>query len=453
MLYNLKNRTGSIALIIALSMVLILTLFFIFIDTGYLYSEKNIYQNGVEASAMAGAASLCDEDPEALAREIAVKNGLQIESLVVRVGFYDENDEYNDFPEYKDFVWEASAAYPEGEYNNAVMVVLHATEKTLMGGFAGKDEVTIGAAAVAYVKNYGMVSLDDEKGISFQGNAPVEFQNGEIHSSGDINRTDAYSFINAPLNPYSGYTREIKPMNEEILEQLRTESEVEEIVPSDFGAHPIFWKNAPYALFYQSGTPFVKPQALTDAFDPSELPLKPASVGWGLYPSADAYYIDLSVLAHGAKVFFDAQGRDDVLAIIYLKNPNPPPAEPVQGVTFMANCPILVQGKDSFNYVDSSHYGDEGDRTVSIISSKAIALKTANVYTHGVLFWTGGDFGVYGMGGSSPHLSDMARVIATGAIKVENYTEQETWSFLFSSPCVPPFIPKLGRLEVSSQEN
>jgi hypothetical protein len=189
-LYHLKNQTGSIVLIIALSLSLILTMFFIFIDTGYLYSEKNIYQNAVEAAAMAGAASLCDDDPEAVAREIAVENGLPAGSITVQVGFYDQNDVYNDFPEYKDFVWEASDAYPEEEYNNAVMVVLQETEKTLMGGFAVEDEVTVGAAAVAYLKQYGLLSLgeDEDDGITFENYANDEpiITCGDIHANNDI---------------------------------------------------------------------------------------------------------------------------------------------------------------------------------------------------------------------------------------------------------------------------
>jgi hypothetical protein len=170
-----------------------------------------------------------------------------------------------------------------------------------------------------------------------------------------------------------------------------------------------------------------------------------------LYPSADAYYLDLSQLSEGTKIFFDAGDREDVLAIVYLESPNPPPAEPVQSITFMANCPVLVQGQSSYSFVDSSHYGGEGERQLRIISSKSIALKTANVYLHGVFFWTGGDFGVYGLGGSSPHQNDLSKVFAAGSIKVENYTSQEIWGFSYAPPCTPPSPVKLGPLEVSNQ--
>jgi hypothetical protein len=445
------RQNGTVAVTVALSLSVFLMLIAFVLDTGYLYSEKNRYYNAVEAAALAGAASLCDADPVEVATEIALENGLSGGSLVVKAGFYDEKEVYADFAEYSNFVAEGEDDYPEGEYNNAVMVGLTVDQKTLTGGFAGRDEVTLAATGVAYARDYGMVSLDEEDGISLEGSAPLLFHDGDIHARGGIKKAGSCSFVNASLHPYSAATQEIRPMDDETLGRLRAEDEVEDIGPSDAGTHPVFWKNDPYALFYPSGAPFVRPQALTDAFDSTKLPLKPPPTGWGLYPSADAYYIDLSRLSEGSKVFFDAGDRKDVLAIIYLENPNPPPSEPVQGITFMANCPVLVQGKDSYSFVDSSHYGGEGERRVTIISSKTIALKTANVYTHGVFFWTGGDFGVYGVGGSSPHTGDMAKVVATGAIKVENYTKKEVWGFLFSAPCAPPFPLKLGRLERSSQ--
>ena len=81
-------QAGSVALIVALSMIVVLTIFAFVIDTGYLYGGKKQYQNGVEEAAMAGAVSLCDEDSEGVARQVASENGLPADSssITVQVG-------------------------------------------------------------------------------------------------------------------------------------------------------------------------------------------------------------------------------------------------------------------------------------------------------------------------------------------------------------------------------
>jgi len=196
-----KNNRGNIAIIVAISLTVLIGMLAIVIDGGWLYASKNKYQNGVEAAAMAGAVSLCDGDPDDSARLIAQENGLPFDesSLEVQIGFYDEKDIYENFPVYKDFVAEGEAWYPEEEFNNAVMVKLNATEETLMGGFVGKDEVTVEAAAVAYLKRYGLLSLGQEEGdgIEFCGRVSTGTYNllkkGDIHANGDIKFTSANS--------------------------------------------------------------------------------------------------------------------------------------------------------------------------------------------------------------------------------------------------------------------
>ena len=106
------SQSGSVAIVVALSMIVLLTMFAFVIDAGYLYGEKNQYQNGVEAAAMAGAVSLCNDDPEGVVRQVAIDNGLPAGSLVVKVGFYDEKDIYENFPVYGDFVEEGEYRYP-----------------------------------------------------------------------------------------------------------------------------------------------------------------------------------------------------------------------------------------------------------------------------------------------------------------------------------------------------
>jgi len=52
-------------------------------------------------------------DHEGVARQVAIDNGPPAGAITVQVGFYDENDIYTDFSEYKDFVWEEGAGYPD----------------------------------------------------------------------------------------------------------------------------------------------------------------------------------------------------------------------------------------------------------------------------------------------------------------------------------------------------
>ena len=55
LLLHPKSQAGSVAVVVALSMIVLLAMFAFVIGTGYLYGKKNKYQNGVEAAAMAGS--------------------------------------------------------------------------------------------------------------------------------------------------------------------------------------------------------------------------------------------------------------------------------------------------------------------------------------------------------------------------------------------------------------
>ncbi len=70
-LKNLKGNHGNIAIIVAISLTILIGMLAVVIDGGYLYASKNKWQNGVEAAAMAGTLAMCDNDFEAVARQIA----------------------------------------------------------------------------------------------------------------------------------------------------------------------------------------------------------------------------------------------------------------------------------------------------------------------------------------------------------------------------------------------
>ena len=207
-----KNNRGSIAIIVAISLTVLIGILAIVIDGGWLYASKNKWQNGVEAAAMAGALDICGDDFEAAARQIAQENGLPFtaeEGLTVQVGYYDANNKYEeDLSVYKDFVADDDDSTDYNEYlsdpgnnkyefNNAVMVSLNAEVSTFLAGILGKDRVSVKAKAVGYLTNYGLLALgeDENEGVKIEANNvnddfwKTTFKNGDIHANEDVEFT------------------------------------------------------------------------------------------------------------------------------------------------------------------------------------------------------------------------------------------------------------------------
>jgi len=126
----MKSQRGSIAIMAAIFMTVFIAVLAFMVNAGYLYGEKNRYQNAAEAAAMAGAARLCDEDAIEVATQIAMENGAPQGSVTGTLGFYDVESEQ--------FYPEGSDEYPDGEYNNAVMVRIQRTENTILR-FSGQE--------------------------------------------------------------------------------------------------------------------------------------------------------------------------------------------------------------------------------------------------------------------------------------------------------------------------
>lgn len=188
----LKTETGSFAVISALFMFVIIGMLALVLNLGFFYWGKNKYQNAVEAAAMAGALALCSSSYEEEAKFIALENGLSEEGLIISPGFYDEKDIYENFLKYKNFVAEGDDDYPYDEYNNAVMVTFQGEKKALLGSFLGdeEEEVTVNAGAVAYLPNYGIISLSDNAGseinVDFYRDNFPEFEKCDIHSNNNV---------------------------------------------------------------------------------------------------------------------------------------------------------------------------------------------------------------------------------------------------------------------------
>ena len=198
------NQAGSVVVVIALILTLLLGVMAFTMDTGNIYLKRDQYQNAVEAAAMAGAIDLCGSDPVTTVRNIAKANGIEnaYDTTVLEVspGYYDENNIYSDFSTYEDFEADPDPETPENEsvlkldgsccqYNNAMLVVLKQEEDSLTGALSGVGAtVNIKAAAVAYLRRYGLVALGDN-GIAYDGKwnsgYPV-ITDQVIHSNGSI---------------------------------------------------------------------------------------------------------------------------------------------------------------------------------------------------------------------------------------------------------------------------
>lgn len=206
----LSDQHGGVAVIVAMLMTLLLGVMAFTLDGSYLYMEKNSNKNAVEAAAMAGAAALCDDDPVAVATYIAEENGLDTEegNLSVVLGYYDENNGYGDFSEYKDFIADPDSSTAANEavnsfsgagyqYNNAVLVTYSDKVKNLSGGLLSAEEATVAVAAVAFLRRYDMLALGDDgiKTTEIWGNGHPGYEDMVIHANNSIqfNGTESFS--------------------------------------------------------------------------------------------------------------------------------------------------------------------------------------------------------------------------------------------------------------------
>ena len=418
------------------------------VNVNYLSATKNIYENAAEAAAMAGAARLCDGNATEVAKQIAQENGVDPDHVTVQLGFYDvENEKF--YPE-------GSDDYPEDEYNNAVLVSIQSTENTILGSFLGKEQTQVRAEAVAYLKRYSMVSLNENGEIRLRA---TSFNNGNIYANGDIKmaappQRPQFNNVNLfaggevlecprktvqfgmPTNeidwerglpislgntfPNSPLIDDIKPLNEEYFNHLKNKADVVYHI-SDAGSDNIFYG--------ECAPPLV--------------------------PPVHAYFFDLTG-DHSSRVtyFFDASGVDEfgnpVVAYISaqpnclgssIDHPSPNGgSDIVKNITFIARCPIIV---DNVRTDIPTHFGGENDKQVIIISLSDITVYNSDLSLEGAYFRCGGDFRIAPSHGSSDY--NRMRAIADGNIEI-NYISQ--YDFLFGPPC-PPSIPKLGKLRTN----
>jgi hypothetical protein len=179
----LKSQSGSFAVIMALSLMFLVSVLAFVLDLGYFVKEKGRYQACADAAALAAADNLCYGKAEEMAQRVAFDRDtlLPDDFLEVEYGFYDAYDEYNDdFSEYKNFAPESSGEFP-GTESNAVMVTIGSLKVDSLTGLNKSKEIK--AAAVAYLPRIGMVA---KKKITVMGGLKISFHDVNIHAGDKI---------------------------------------------------------------------------------------------------------------------------------------------------------------------------------------------------------------------------------------------------------------------------
>lgn len=467
------NEKGNIAVIFGLSLSTLLLVMAFALNTGYLFTEKNRYQNAVDAAAMAGALRLCAADPEESAREIFFENLLandpifeffEESDLYIQTGFYDVYDEYDDFAYFKNFV--EKNQMPLDQYENAVMVRLSTSSEGIIPGFTenGDDGRTnITAWAVAYLKRYDMTALalngDEASRIWLDG-----LKNGDIYVNGDLIYPEKppMQFMDARLLAH-GKIVECKSGTPPDWDNiLRTSSigkqdapKIEEIPPCDDG-----YVNS---LKPTADIVYEPEQAGTDSIFFGYCGDGAAYMSGGKDDIVirDAYLFDIAEEPEERiTYFFDASSDDKANVIlttgVYNQNACPgvshfPRGDRISNITFIANCPILIFSPPNVGI--SLRVGDKGDRQFVVISSGDViyhhSLSSA-AFPTGISIRCGGDFYArgYDLSGQQTKPDARIRIVADGIFDYDS-SSCGLYDFLFGPPC-PPTLPKLGRLEIVS---
>ena len=450
------GNSGNIVIVTAISLTVLIGMLALVVDGGNLYATRNKYQNGVEAAAMAGALHLCDDDPIGVARAIAGENGLPSnpDSLTVTKGFYDENNEYDDFNVYRDFVAEGAGDYPDGGHNNAVIVSLDADVSTFLAGIFAGEQVSVKSGAVAYLKRYGIVSLNDEIYLwtgTYGATVYLGFKNGDLYAHGDIKLRDVptlgppaledckacacgaiLSCTGYSSNPWppsgtncsdvevDGYIpgtaeiTEIPPVDDEEMNRLRDEADI--IYTADSAKDEVFYWE--------------------DTFEP----------GSG-QSSKHAYYFDVTgEEQQGKKYFIDIEPGyhpDDGFSMVVLMKtqgplicPHTPNGDNARALDFISGLPIHIDTGGGI-----VHYGGNGRDQVNFITPGYIWVHRSFIHLNGVYFRAGDYFTNFSH--SSGIDEPKMRVITDGRITI--YGDREIYNALFGPPC-PPAVVRLGKL-------
>lgn len=432
-----SDQSGNVAVITALCLTVILSVLAFVLNTGLLYAEKNRYQNAVEAAAMAGAVSLCDEDPEGTAINILLKNlfpdGYEGEELPegytvdVVPGYYDESGLY-DFSDYSEFGYSSfidETNLPEGFFVNSVLVRLTVDQKLIMANFLETDDVSLQTTAAAYLKSYGILSLGEESddGITFTnffGSEPL-ITGGTIHANNNISfgaspTIDSSSVMVTAAGNISGYgggTSGVDPISLKTvaayLEDLYARAD-KIITEDDFPAVSGGEYTDEYGNVYtrRSGLPIFKPH----------------------------------VGDHGGMVYYFAGDGDVQLGNISDEGD-------VTNLMFVSETSVMW-----FSGSENLAWGGENEHQVTIIAGEDICFAGTpptprsddSFVSKGVVLLAGDD--IYWNNGGTVTFIRNLRMIAEGSIEIDGPGDYHpsgiAYNLNFGPPC-PPHDVRLGR--------
>ena len=429
------NERGSVAVVTAVSLFVLVGVLAFTLNTGYLYSEKNRQQLAVEAAAMAGAANLCGSDPELIVQQVARENGIAADvvsdsgALVIEVGSYDAGEK----------IFDAG----DGDTFNAVRVWFQSTTALPMPGFGGGDKSSLAALALAYLPRWGLVSLDDGGEIKLRA---ARVENGDIYAAGTIKmleppyrpvfddtallagseilECDMSSTWSGPVPDWtSGVTTSlsnafarntmqlaVRPATADYLASLKASADVI-YTPDQAGRDGLFFGTCPddgSGIVYLFDLSEERSERVTIFFDGSS-----ASGEVRLLPQADSHWCDTQALSHV------------------------PNGSRVRSVTFLTNCPVYVSDA-GLGHTRDYRFGAEGEEQVIVITSENVELHHYGFYLDGVVFRCRGDFTDET---SSSEGQVRLRVIADGDIFIND--PAANLDFTFGPPC-PPSIPRLA---------
>ena len=101
----LASEAGGFAVVMAISLVILVSVMGFVLDVGYFVSAKGSYQACADAAAKAGAENLCCGMVEEAA--IAVARGSNVllpeDAMTITLGFYDAYGVHDEFETYKEF--------------------------------------------------------------------------------------------------------------------------------------------------------------------------------------------------------------------------------------------------------------------------------------------------------------------------------------------------------------
>jgi len=129
----IRNKNGAILPFVAVGILVFLGLVALAVDLGYMFTVKSGLQNAADATALAGAGDICNY--EAMSKELAKENGVDLSNVQIGLGNFDKD--------------ENPIFSPDRNPPNAVEVVINETHGTFFGGILGINDVDIGVKAVA----------------------------------------------------------------------------------------------------------------------------------------------------------------------------------------------------------------------------------------------------------------------------------------------------------------